>query len=197
MSRLTLVTGFQPFGGESLNPSAEILKILSENEKYKELCHFHLLPVDFAQAIAELQKLISSNQFKSWLGIGQAGGRSKVSLERVALNWKEVDSESLPINPEPLIQGAPPALLNSLPLARMKQKLSHAKIPCEISFSAGAYVCNAVYYTWMMGFQESKDNPGLFVHVPYLPEQHQNRPNLDLKTQVQAIEIILQEIQIL
>jgi pyroglutamyl-peptidase len=188
MKSKILVTGFEPFGGESLNPSQEIIKILQLNGDFDSPFFFALLPVHYEQAQDQLKELIHKVKPQRWLGLGQAGGREKLSLERVALNWKEVDSKNLFVSPEFLRARGIPAYFNSLDLLSLKEKLLSHHIDSEISLSAGAYICNAVYYTW---FESSPSAEGLFVHLPYLPEQHTDRPHLDLKTQVQAVQIIL------
>ncbi|MFN8846460.1 MAG: hypothetical protein ACK5V3_16270 [Bdellovibrionales bacterium] len=188
MTSQILVTGFEPFGGETLNPSQEIIKILQAEQNEGLSPHFALLPVQYEEAQDQLKNLIQHIKPRAWLGLGQAGGREKINLERVALNWKEVDSKNLSVSPDYLRVHGAPAYFNSMDLLSLKKTLQMGGIDSEISLSAGAYICNAVYYTW---FENSQNSKGLFVHLPYLPEQHKDKPHLNLRTQVQAVRLIL------
>jgi pyroglutamyl-peptidase len=192
MKSKILVTGFEAFGGETINPSQEIIKILQSEMADDSRLNFALLPVDYGKAQNQFRELIQQLAPQIWLGLGQAGGREKINLERIAINWKEVDSKTLEITPENLRPGGALAYFNPLDLNSLKNELKKQKIDSEISLSAGGYICNAVYYTW---FENSKNSLGLFVHLPYLPEQHRDQPHLKLEVQVQAVRIILDWLQ--
>lgn len=181
MRRLTkiLVTAFQPFMGEAVNPSEILLEHI--NLQYDSEIETLLLPVSFLEAPRALQNHLKENNYDLILLLGQAGGRSKVCLERVALNW--IESESLDeagYKPKqgPIVEGADPALFTDLPLTVWKENLSKKNLPVEISVSAGSYVCNYLYYQtlrWRMNTQQSLNV--CFVHVPYLPQQTLEKPN--------------------
>lgn len=187
-----LVTGFEPFGGEKINPSQEILKTLAQKKELSEKCDFLLLPVDYTLGPQKLLQAWRQGSYQAWLGLGQAGGRSQISLERLAINWKEVDfnvREGQRIQPEALVPDQTSAIINPLDLAALKQSIIDQKIPCEVSVSAGAYICNAVYFHWLL--ETAAQVPGLFVHVPFLPQQHHDRPHLELSVMVEAASHVL------
>ena len=188
ISKKILITGFEPFGGETINPSFEIVKNLQLDYANDPNFIFTQLPVEYDLAQKQLKELIEKNNPRIWLGLGQAGGRDKINLERVALNWKEVDSNAYSISPGVLREGGASAYFNSLDLNNLKQHLNKEGINSDISLSAGGYICNAVYYTW---FESSKNSIGLFVHLPYLPEQHIGKPNLDFQIQLKSVKLIL------
>lgn len=151
-----------------------------------------LLPVDYVLGPRTLIHRFKSKKYKAWLGLGQAGGRSKISLERVAINWKErdfnQDTDEVHFLPGPLEESAPAAFIHQGNLFNLKQKLIEKNIPAEISLTAGSYVCNAVYY-----FAMKEKIRSLFVHVPYVPEQNQTgQPTLTLDQEILATQILIE-----
>lgn len=187
---MILVTGFPAFGPNSINPTELIIRSLKNKNEYSETHDFLLLPVDYDLGPQTLIERLRSKNYKAWLGFGQAGGRSKISLERVAINWKERDfnlATEESFLPKPLVENKPAAFINSDDLNKFKQILIDEKIPTEISLTAGSYVCNAVYYYAM-----SEGIKSLFVHFPYIPTQNQvNQPTLSLEQEVRAAEILI------
>lgn len=160
-----------------MNPSELLLKSLHGMPQVDTL----LLPVSFNEAFERLQQhLQRQSPYDALLLLGQAGGRSKISLERIAINWREsksADNSGLAADPGHLIQTqGENAYFSTLPLEEMKQALEALQIPVEISFSAGAYVCNDLFYRAAAHFAKSSTSCG-FIHVPYLPEQTVNKPN--------------------
>lgn len=188
---MILVTGFEPFGNSAINPSELILQNLSQNPEFQNTHEFLLLPVDYQKGPDVLLNRLRSKKYNAWLGFGQAGGRAKISLERVAINWKEKDfnqSSGQPaFVPGPLDENSPKAFIYEDDLQNLKQSLLNENIPTEISLSAGAYVCNAVYY-----FAMKEKIKSLFVHIPYIPEQNQKgQPTLTLQQEIVASEILV------
>jgi len=172
-----LVTGFEPFGGEVENPSAWLLNKIESDPRWSAHVKTLLLPVSFEQASEAAVQALVSGDYKCWIGFGQAGGRAKICLERVALNWIEAeipDNEDRHPKPGPLRANEPPAYFSKAPLEDFKKAVQGAGLPVEISFSAGAYVCNALYFDILR--QMPREMWGVFVHVPYLPSQVLNRP---------------------
>ena len=174
-SKSLLITGFEPFDGETLNPSQMILDWVSADPELSESCEVLLLPVSFQRAPQLALEKWRTGSFQSWIGFGQAGGRSKISLERVALNWKESSiPDNLGVHPEPgpLHKGQPSAYFSEGKLSQLKESLS---FPTEVSFSAGAYVCNSLYFHMLEAFYSTTSSPGakksFFVHIPYLEIQ--------------------------
>jgi pyroglutamyl-peptidase len=161
---------------------------------YSDTHDFLLLPVDYVLGPQTLINQLRSKKYEAWLGLGQAGGRSKISLERVAINWKEKDfnqiSNDVHFSPGPLVENSPAAYIHQGDLKKLKQMLTDNNIPAEISLTAGSYVCNAVYY-----FAMKEQIKSLFVHVPYIPEQNQSgQPTLTLEQEILATEILIKNI---
>lgn len=176
MNTKILVTGFEPFGGEIFNPSAWLLEKIQADPDLSQFCETLLLPVTFQEAHKPVLEALRNNSYTAWIGFGQAGGRSKICLERVAINWQETnqpDNSGRKPKPGPLSPGADSAYFSLGPLEKMKDVLDLAGIPSEISFTAGAYVCNSLYFHVLKSLPPSLW--GLFVHVPYVSQQMENK----------------------
>lgn len=176
MTPSILVTGFEPFGGEVENPSSWLLNKIENDPQLSAHVKTLLLPVSFEQASQSALRALEGGDYKCWIGFGQAGGRSKICLERVALNWIEADipdNQGLHPKPGPLRPSEPPASFSQAPLETLKVAVQATGVPVEISFSAGAYVCNALYFDVLRHLP--REMWGVFVHVPYLTSQVVNR----------------------
>lgn len=194
MSRI-LLTGFEAFLGEKINPSKKILEAMDSSEfkkKYQiETC---LLPVVYHQVADILKEKVKT--YDLVLMLGQAAGRSKINLERCALNWLESrhpDESGQRPPPQILIPEAPRAYLNSLPLQDFVVALEKENIPAEVSFSAGAYVCNFAYFHVLHALALTSVK-SLFVHVPLLPEQVKvgdSAPSMEFQKMFSAVQILL------
>lgn len=182
MSRL-LVTGFAPFLGDEINPTQKIAEILGS--ELADRVDAAVLPVSFARAGEELGRLWRPDHGGA-LMFGQARGRGKISLERVALNWTETphpDEDGVTPAAGPIAPGEDPALINGLPLADWRARLDE-RVPTEISLSAGGYVCNHVLY---QAARRAAGRPYLFVHVPVLPGQVKaGEPSMPFETMLRA-----------
>lgn len=192
-----LITGFEPFGGESLNPSQILLEKLQRDSAFLALADFAVLPVSFAEAKPKLQALLLHNTYERVFLIGQAGGRETVCLEQVALNWMGGVRDEAGFLPEdgaidPL---APAAYISDLPLSALAAKLKGEGFPVSVSLTAGAFLCNFVYFTACQILEkQGRGARALFVHVPYLPEQVQVKPekaSLDLELMYSSVREIL------
>ena len=167
-----LVCGFEPFGGESRNPSWDVVSSLPEsigNYKIERL----LLPVVFGEAAALAIKTAESLSADAVLCVGQAGGRSAITPELVGINLRYAkipdNCGNQPID-EPIIEGGASALFSTLPARKMSEAIAAAGIPSELSYTAGAYVCNDLLYTLLSHFEKSRIRVG-FIHIPYSFEQ--------------------------
>ena len=184
-----LVTGFRPFLGETINPSQELLSRLSSLEDVRT----HLLPVSFEQSVVELKRALSSAEYSGLLMLGQAGGRSKISLERVALNWIETaHPDEAGVRPQTgmIASTGAPAILSSLPLHDWRARIEAAGVPAEVSLSAGGYVCNHLLYHAAVSFPEL---PLLFTHVPYLPSQAKDGvASMTLEQMETAVSVLIE-----
>jgi pyroglutamyl-peptidase len=169
-----LVTGFEPFGGESTNPSWEACGILPREigGLRVETCQ---VPCEFRRAIEVVAAAIERHQPALVLCVGQAGGRSHISIERVAIN---VDDARLPDNggvqpvDEPVAAGGPAAYFATVPIKAMARAARAAGVPAEVSNTAGTYVCNHLMYGVLhyLAASGSAARAG-FIHVPYAEAQ--------------------------
>jgi pyroglutamyl-peptidase len=192
-----LVTGFEPFDGEDLNPAREALRRLPSRLGPMALATWPL-PTVFGQALEALEEAIAVTAPDIVLCVGLAGGRAALSLERVALN---IDDARIPDNAgqqpidRPVIAGGPPAYFTNLPIKAAVAALREVGLPAIVSNTAGTFVCNHVFYG-LMHFVATR-RPGLrggFLHVPYLPSQaarHDGAPSMALEDVVRGIEIVL------
>jgi pyroglutamyl-peptidase len=192
-----LITGFEPFGGESVNPSWAAVRALQGARIAGHRVETRCLPVVFGGALTCLRKAIAETKPALVICIGQAGGRAQISLERIAIN---VDDARKPDNAgnspvdAPIITGGPAGYFSTLPIKRLLAELQRAEIPAEISQSAGTYVCNHVFYGLMHSLRKRRGLRGGFVHIPYSPEQaarHRGAASLPTETVTAAIRIIV------
>jgi len=198
---IALVTGFAPFGGETINPSQQIAQALNGKRIARHRIVGATLPTEFSASLLELEALIEQHSPALVLAFGQAGGRAGISLERVAINLIDAriadNAGAQPVD-VPVIASAPDAYFATLPLKAMLKRLETANIPAAISHTAGTFVCNQVFFGLMHRLQTRRRHAhvrGGFVHVPYLPEQaaHQaGAPSLPLNTMIEAARLCLQ-----
>lgn len=193
-----LVTGFEAFGGESLNPTGKIVQwIESDLDRFAGVSlRTRVLPVAYDDSFSILRGEIQKFQPDSVLCLGLAGGRDRIDLERVAINWIDAemaDNNGVVIRDRRIEPSGMPAYFSTLPLTRLQKELQSRKIPARISLSAGAYVCNFIYYRLLEMSVRSTRRCG-FIHFPYLPEQASARPgaaSLPWETMVEAVEIAI------
>lgn len=175
---MILVSGFKPFLSEKINPSELLVEKLKV--KYQDLKAV-VLPVEFERAYLELKKQIDTVRPKFIIMFGQAGSRSKVCLEKIALNWNQTRSlDESGFKPGVgRIGDGELALMSTFPVDDLADFLEDRKLSVETSFSAGTFVCNNLY------FKVLKNHPlipAIFVHVPFLPEQGEaHEPKMDLE----------------
>ena len=189
-----LITGFEPFGGEEINPSWEAVLRLPETLGEYELCKL-CLPVVFGEAaelaIAEAEKISAD----AVLSIGQAGGRSAVTPELVAINLRHAQ---IPDNggnrpcDEPIIPGGETAYFSTLPVRKMAEAVGASGIASQVSYTMGSYVCNDLTYILLSHFQDSGTRVG-FIHVPYCTEQGKE-PSMAINTMIEAIKTAIEAI---
>ena len=192
-----LLTGFEPFGGEAVNPSWEAVRALQGARIGGHRVEARCLPVAFGAANARLRKAIAETKPALVVCVGQAGGRTQLSLERVAINVDDArrpdNAGNSPID-APIVAAGPAAYFTSLPIKRLRQALHRAGIPAEVSQTAGTYVCNHVFYGLMHALRTRRGLRGGFVHIPYSPEQaakHAGAASLPVATVVEALRLIV------
>ena len=169
-----LVTGFTPFGDEVINPSWEAVRRLHDEHIAGHRVVAHLLPTAFDDSHRELDSVVREVEPAIMIGVGQAGGRSRLSIERVAINLQDArlpdNTGAQPID-EPVIPGGPAAYFSTLPIKAMLAALQSEGLPVEISNSAGTYVCNHIAYLMLHLAAQRRGVRAGFMHIPYMPEQ--------------------------
>lgn len=191
---MILVTAFEPFGGDEINPAARILEKLPEEIGGRRIYKL-LLPVEFIGcrriALAAYDRVKPS----AVIMLGQHGGADAIRVETAAVNLMHAlaaDGTSRPDNAgfvpvgEPLVEGGADRLCSTLPAEEIVRAVNAAGVKCQISRDAGKYVCNALLYG-MLGHNHGEVPTG-FIHVPYLKEQgHAGKPFMELGAMVRGI----------
>jgi len=168
-----LITGFEPFGGESVNPSWEaVCRLPGEVGGYAltRLC----LPVVFGEAAATVMRTAETLCPDVILCIGQAGGRAAITPELVGINLRHAalpDNAGNQPKDEPIIPGGDCAYFSTLPVRKMAEAISAVGVQAQVSYSAGTYVCNDLLYTLLSHFRDSETRVG-FIHIPYCTAQN-------------------------
>ncbi|SOC45004.1 pyroglutamyl-peptidase I [Salinicoccus kekensis] len=169
-----LITGFEPFGGEALNPALEAVKRLPDEIEGMEIKKAEI-PTIFHRSAEVMRSLLRKGAFDCVIAVGQAGGRSEICIERIGINIDDAripdNAGSQPID-EAIRPGGAPAYFSNLPVKRMTAAVAEAGVPARLSNTAGTFVCNHVLY--QLGFMAEEEFPGLkygFIHVPFIPEQ--------------------------
>ncbi len=194
-----LITAFDPFGGDDINPALEAVKAIDENNLSGiELTKLEV-PTVFGKSIDTLKQQLSKNEYEAVLCVGQAGGRFGLTPERVAIN---VDDARIPDNEgnqpidEKIFADAPNAYFATLPIKAMVSAVKAKGLPASVSNTAGTFVCNHLMFGALHLCAESKCRAG-FVHVPFIPEQVVERANTASMSQAditRGLEIMLQAI---
>ena len=181
--RTVLLTGLDPFGGDGGNPSWRAVEGLHDRCVAGHRIESLQLPTAFARAPRLLRAAIRRHRPSLVLCVGLAGGRPALSLERVAINVIDAriaDNDGAQPVDVPVVRGGPAAYFSTLPIKAMHADLRAAGIAAEISQTAGTFVCNQVFYALMhaLARMPAPRPRGGFVHVPFTPEQVENRPGI-------------------
>lgn len=189
-----LLTGFDPFGGSALNPSWLAARALHGQRIAGHTVVAAQLPTAFGAAQARLQALLAEHRPALVLCLGQAGGRGALSVERVAINLVDAripDNQGVQPVDAPVVPAGPAAYFATLPVKALHRAVQQAGLPCEVSQTAGTFVCNAVFYGLLhrLATGAAPAVRGGFVHVPWLPEQ--GCPGMELRDMVRGIHAML------
>lgn len=196
MVKKLLITGFDPFGGETINPSWEAVRLLSDRIGAYQLTKLQI-PTVFNIASQKVLAEASILCPDAILCIGQAGGRRGITPEVVGINLQEAaiadNAGNQPVN-LPVVAGGPAAYFTTVPVRAMVSALKAAEIPAALSYSAGTFVCNDVLYTLLNHYAGTQTQVG-FIHVPFLPQQaKENMPSLPLEQIVQGLTTAIEQL---
>lgn len=194
---VVLVSGFEPFGGESVNPSWEICTHLARSIGGARIVTLRV-PTAFALAVTAVTEAIVRHEPALVLLLGQAGGRATLSVERVAINVDDAriadNAGAQPID-EPIVRDGPPAYFATVPVKAMVAAMRAAGVPAEVSNSAGTFVCNHLLYGVLHFLATSgRGARAGFIHVPWLESQavaHPGASSMALATMVRGVEAAL------
>ena len=195
-----LVTGFDPFGGEKINPAIESVKKLPDTIAGAQIIKLEI-PTVCHKSLKVIDEAIATHHPDVILSIGQAGGRTDITVERVGINVDDCripDNEGNQIIDEPVYADGPDAYFVNLPIKAMVENILSKKIPASVSNTAGTFVCNHVTYgvRYLIEHKYPGKRSG-FIHIPFLPQQvidKKNMPSMELMTIVKGIEAAIEAI---
>ena len=188
-----LLTGFDPFGGDAVNPSWLIASALHRRQIGGHRVLAAQLPTQFSASVPRLKALLKAHRPALVICLGLASGRAALSLERIAINVDDAriadNAGAQPVD-TPVVPGGPAAYFTSLPIKAMRQAIQAAGVPAEVSQTAGTFVCNHIFYALMHALATTRGlarTRGGFIHVPMLPEQ--GAPSLPLQAMVDGLRV--------
>ena len=190
-----LATAFEPFDGERVNPSQQLVEALAADPPPGVELETAVLPVAYARAADALRAALRASTPELVVCFGQANGRAGISLERFAHNLDDgtkIDNEGASSATE-IDPAGPAAYRSTLPVDELVERLRAEGIPAAVSHDAGGFLCNHVFYVLMQELERHPGTAGGFVHVPLLPEQAlaQSAPSMGLDTLVRAARVIV------
>jgi pyroglutamyl-peptidase len=197
MTRTILLTGFEPFNKETINPAWEAVRALAGWRGDGFVVEARQLPCLFGLANRVLNDALDDLKPALVIAVGQAGGRVDLSVERVAIN---VDDAPIPDNArrqlvdEPIVRDGPAAYFSTLPIKAIVQAMRAAGLPASVSQTAGTFVCNHAFYGLMHATAGSAVRAG-FIHIPYLPEQaaaHPGAASMALEDVVRGLKVAIE-----
>lgn len=170
-----LLTGFEPFGGQTVNPSERVVAALTTQTIPGVELHSAILPVDHERGPAALLDAYESTRPDAVICLGEAGRRARISIERVAINlldYRLPDNAGRRIVDAPIVADGPAAYFCTLPVRALCEAVRDGGVPAELSLSAGTFLCNQVTYTLLhhLATHGRRCMAG-FIHLPFLPEQ--------------------------
>lgn len=201
MLRKILVTGFDPFGGEAVNPAYEAVKLLPDTIAGAQIVKLEV-PTVFTRSAQALEQAMAAERPDAVICVGQAGGRSCVTVEKVAVNLVEAripDNDGAQPLGEPLREDGPAAYFATVPVKAMVANIRAHHLPAFISYTAGTYVCNSIMYHAL--YLCDRTFPGTvagFMHVPYEPGQvvdkPEGTPSMPLDTIAKSLEYAIEAV---
>jgi pyroglutamyl-peptidase len=199
MPPILILTGFEPFRGERINPSWEIARRLDGDVIGGLQIKSVRVPVGCAKAARRITGAIVRYRPRAVIGLGEAGGRPAISLERIAINLADERgalAKSGDPGFTPVVRGGPDAYFSRLPLRAIIRELDRKTIPASVSLTAGAYACNALMYAALHYLRRKPGIPVGFIHLPYEARQagrHRSLPSMALMQMENAVRIAIVE----
>lgn len=195
-----LLTAFEPFAGESTNPSLEAARQMEKVDFADTVIQVAELPVDRYRAVEMALELIRASKPDIVIMLGEAGGRYRVNPERVAINiddFRIADNAGNQPRDEAIVEGGPAAYFSTLPIRAISDRIINAHIPAAISNSAGSYLCNRLFFSVMHAITvEGLSAKAGFMHLPYLHDQAMNKypeaPSLSRESIVEAVRLAIE-----
>lgn len=196
-----LLTAFDPFGGERINPAQEVAAALLERIGGAEIVKLWI-PTVFGKAAETTTRAMDELRPDAVISLGQAGGRKAVTPERIAINWMDAripDNAGHQPKEQFIEAGGPDGCFSTLPVEAMAAALREIGLPGEVSLSAGTFVCNEVMYRVLRhAARTMPDTRCGFIHIPFLPEQVREKPDmpcLSLEDMVRALTATLEVVE--
>ena len=196
-----LVTGFDPFGGESVNPAYEAVKLLPDTIAGAEIIKLEI-PTVFSLSGPAVEEGIKKHQPDVVINVGQARGRACINIEKVAINFVDAripdNNGEQPLD-EPLQADGPAAYFATIPVKAMMQHVREKGLPCAVSYTAGTYVCNSIMYNVL--YMCEKRYPNIragFIHVPFacgqVIDKAPTTPSMSLETIAKSLEYAIEAV---
>ena len=196
-----LITGFDPFGGEKINPAWEAVNALPNEVDGVEVIKVQI-PTVFKKSAQKLFEAIESVKPDAVICVGQAGGRFDFNVERVAINADDAripDNEGKQPIDVKIFEDGENAYFATLPIKAMVEEAKKAGVPASVSNTAGTFVCNHIMYSLLYYINKNKLNiRGGFIHVPYISQQvigKKNTPYMELTTATKGLEASIRAIK--
>ncbi|MCC0719648.1 MULTISPECIES: pyroglutamyl-peptidase I [unclassified Clostridioides] len=193
-----LLTGFDPFGGEPINPAQEAVERVKDNIKGSEIIKI-TIPTVMTKSVEAIDKAIQKHNPDIVISVGQAGGRFDITPERVAINvddFRIKDNEGNQVIDTVIKEDGQPAYFSKLPVKAMAKHMNENKIPASVSNTAGTFVCNHVMYGILYMIDKKYPNiRGGFIHIPYVTSQiidKKNTPFMSLEEIVKGLELAIE-----
>lgn len=193
-----LLTGFDPFGGEPVNPAEEAVKMVSDNINGAEVIKI-TIPTVMTKSVEAIEKAIEKYHPDIVISVGQAGGRFDITPERVAINMDDFrikDNEGNQVIDKIIKEDGQAAYFSNLPIKAMVKHMNENKIPASVSNTAGTFVCNHVMYGILYMIDKKYPNiKGGFIHIPYMTSQiidKKNTPFMSLQEIVRGLELAIE-----
>lgn len=203
MAKNVLITGFEPFGGDKVNPSELVVRALEGRLIAGRSIATRVLPVETRSLRERLEELLAEYRPDLIVGLGQASGRASLALERVAVNvldFESPDNVGVMRKSDQIVRGGPDARLSNLPFDKIVDAWHENGVPGYVSNSAGTFLCNQLLYELLFA-NENASPPALvgFVHLPYLPAQaitagSESNPSMSFETVKKGIELLIETV---